>query len=113
MGELKVTKLSSKKDRANYIYHLLKDIEALDVMIQKNMIEKSPIRVGAEQEFCLVDEEFLPSCNGVEILEDINDDHFTTEIGCYNLEINLDPEELKGDCFLKVKQQLTNLLNKA
>jgi CBS domain-containing protein len=113
MGELKVTKLSSKKDRANYIYHLLKDIEALDVMIQKDMIEKSPIRVGAEQEFCLVDEEFLPSCNGVGILEDINDDHFTTEIGCYNLEINLDPAELKGDCFSKVEKQLTTLLNKA
>lgn len=113
MGELKVTKLSSKKDRANYIFHLLKDIEALDMMINKGMIERSPIRVGVEQEFCLVDEEFLPSCNGMEILEDIDDEHFTTEIGCYNLEINLDPVELKGECFSKVYKQLSELLGKA
>ena len=113
MGELKVTKLSSKKDKANYINHLLQDIEALDMMINRGMVERSPIRIGAEQEFCLVDDEFLPSCNGVEILEDINDDHFTTEIGCYNLEINLDPVELKGECFTQVSKQLENLLKKA
>lgn len=113
MGELKVTKLSNKKDKANYIKHLLKDIEALDIMIKRNMIERSPIRIGAEQEFCLVNDEFLPSCNGVEILEDIDDSHFTTEIGCYNLEINLDPVELKGPSFTKVRTQLEALLKKA
>ncbi len=113
MGELKVTKLSNKKDKANYIKHLLKDIEALDIMIKSNMIERFPIRIGAEQEFCLVNDEFLPSCNGVEILEDIDDSHFTTEIGCYNLEINLDPVELKGPSFTKVRTQLEALLKKA
>ena len=113
MGELKVTKLTSKEDKANYIFHLLKDIEALDFMINSNLIEKSPIRIGAEQEFCLVDKEFLPSNNSVEILNDINDKHFTTEIGNYNLEINLDPIELKNDCFSSLHNQLSELLKKA
>ena len=113
MGELKVTKLTSKEDKANYIFHLLKDIEALDFMINNDLIEKSPIRIGAEQEFCLVNNEFLPSNNAVEILKDINDNHFTTEIGNYNLEINLDPIELKNDCFSKLHNQLTELLGKA
>ena len=113
MGELKVTKLTSKEDKANYIFHLLKDIEALDFMINNDLIEKSPIRIGAEQEFCLVGSEFLPSNNAVEILKDINDNHFTTEIGNYNLEINLDPLELKNDCFSKLHNQLTELLGKA
>jgi len=113
MGELKVTKLTSKEDKANYIFHLLKDIEALDFMINNNLIEKSPIRIGAEQEFCLVDEEFLPSNNSVKILKDIDDKHFTTEIGNYNLEINLDPIELKNDCFSRLHKQLEELLKKA
>ena len=113
MGELKVTKLTNKEDKANYIFHLLKDIEALDFMINNNLIEKSPIRIGAEQEFCLIDNEFLPSNNSVEILKAINDNHFTTEIGNYNLEINLDPIELKKDCFSKLHKQLTELLDKA
>lgn len=113
MGELKVTKLSNREDKANYIFHLLKDIEALDIMIKNNMIEKTPIRIGAEQEFCLTNEEFLPSNKAVEILEDINDDHFTTEIGNYNLEINLDPIKLTGDCFSQLSSQLSDLLSKA
>jgi len=113
MGELKVTKLTNKKDKANYFYHLIKDIEALDIMIKKGLIECAPIRVGSEQEFCLTDNEFLPSFNSLEILEDINDKHFTTEIGSFNLEINLDPLELKDDCFSKMHKQLSKLLHMA
>ncbi|MCF6295400.1 MAG: CBS domain-containing protein [Flavobacteriaceae bacterium] len=112
MGNLKVTKLSSKKEKASYIYQLIKDIEALDVMIKEGLIEKSPIRIGAEQEFCLVNSEFFPKSNSLDILKEINDDHFTTEIGNYNLEINLDPFELKEDCFSKLHHQLSSLLNK-
>ncbi|WP_298893681.1 CBS domain-containing protein [uncultured Psychroserpens sp.] len=113
MGNLNVTKLSTKKDKANYIHQLTKDIEALDYMIENDMIEKEPIRIGAEQEFCLVNDEFLPHHNALEILKDIDDEHFTTEIGNYNLEINLDPFELKDTCFSQLHHQLKELLGKA
>lgn len=113
MGELKVIKLSTKKDKADYIHQLVKDIEALDRMIRDGQVEKSPIRIGAEQEFCLVDDHFHPSHISMDLLKSINDDHFTTEIGNYNLEINLDPLELKGDCFSKLALQLKQLLAKA
>ncbi|MGB5420319.1 CBS domain-containing protein, partial [Algibacter sp.] len=113
MGDLNVSKLKSKKDRANYVHHLLNDIEALDLMIEKNMIEEKPLRIGAEQEFCMVNNEFLPESKSLELLEDINDEHFTTEIGNYNLELNLDTFELGGDCFSKLHEQLESYLNKA
>jgi CBS domain-containing protein/gamma-glutamyl:cysteine ligase YbdK (ATP-grasp superfamily) len=113
MGNLNVTKLTKKKDKSNYIHQLTKDIEALEMMLDKQMIEKAPIRIGAEQEFCLVDNEFLPKNNSLKVLKTINDDHFTTEIGSYNLEINLDPFELKADCFSKLHKQLNTLLTKA
>ena len=113
MGDLKIIKLSSREDKSNYIHHLVNDIEALDFMIENDLIEKDIIRVGAEQEFCLVDNNFIAKNNALEILEDINDDHFTTEIGNYNLEANLDPFELKGDCFSKMTQHLEELLSKA
>ena len=112
MGDLKVIKLTSKEDKANYIHQLVRDIEALDQMIAEGLIEKEPIRIGAEQEFCLVDEQFNPKMNSLEILEDIDDDHFTTEIGSFNLELNLDPFELKGDCFSKLANQLKTLMLK-
>ncbi|MGB1309305.1 MAG: CBS domain-containing protein, partial [Oceanihabitans sp.] len=51
--------------------------------------------------------------NALGILKKINDKHFTTEIGNFNLEINLDPFELKNDCFAKLHNQLKTLLEKA
>ena len=113
MGDLNVTKLNSKKERANYIHHLLNDIKALDLMIEKGMLESEPIRIGAEQEFCLVNDKFLPESKSLELLKDIDDNHFTTEISNYNLEINLDPLALQDNCFSELHNQLDGLLNKA
>lgn len=113
MGSLDVSVLNKKKDKAHYIHQLLKDIEALDMMIDQNLIEKSPIRIGAEQEFCLVDNEFMPQKNSLQVLDTINDEHFTTEIGQYNLEINSDPVLFEKDCFSKLHKQLKELLSKA
>ncbi|AUP81610.1 CBS domain-containing protein [Flavivirga eckloniae] len=113
MGDLNVTKLKTKKDRANYIHHLLNDIKALDLMIDKGMIEKDVFRIGAEQEFCLVNDQFLPESKSLEILKDIDDEHFTTEISNFNLEINLDVLELGNTCFSQLHKQLEMLLEKA
>ena len=82
-------------------------------MIERGMIENDVTRIGSEQEFCLVNENWRPSKNAEQLLEEINDPHFTTELARYNLEINLDPVELKGKCFSKIKDQLTTLLDKA
>lgn len=113
MGHLDVKHLKSAKDKALYIHHLIKDLEALDIMLKKEMIEKEPIRIGAEQEFCITKKDFFPNNNSVELLEAINDAHFTTEIGKYNLEINSDPLELKNDCFSQLHLQFEGLLKKA
>ena len=113
MGHLHVKKLVRPKDKALYIHHLIKDLEALDEMINRGLIEKSPIRIGAEQEFCITSENFFPGKNSTEILDDINDNHFTTEIGKYNLEINSDPLELGSKCFSELHKQLKTLLQKA
>ncbi|WP_370477364.1 CBS domain-containing protein [Tamlana flava] len=113
MGDLNVAKLKTKKDRANYIHHLLNDIKALDLMCEKGLIEDGPLRIGAEQEFCIVNNEFLPVNKSLELLEDINDEHFTTEISNYNLEINLDTFQLGSDSFSKLHEQLDELFNKA
>ncbi len=113
MGNLNVTRLISKADKAAFIHQLTRDIEALELMLKDGLIEKEPIRIGAEQEFCIVNHDFYPNNNSLTLLDDINDDHFTTEIGNYNLEINSDPLELKGDCFSKLHEQLSGLLQKA
>jgi len=113
MGHLDVKQLKSPKDKALYIYHLIRDLETLDIMLKNDLIEKEPIRIGAEQEFCVTTDHFFPNNNNIDVLETINDDHFTTEIGRYNLEINSDPLLLKDNCFSVLQQQLRKLLKKA
>ena len=56
MGDLNVSKIKTKKDRANYIHHILNDIEALDLMIERGLFEEGALRIGGEQELCLVNE---------------------------------------------------------
>ena len=113
MGHLDVKQLKSPKDKALYIHQLVKDLEALDLMLKRGLIEKQTIRIGAEQEFCITQKDFSPNNNSVEVLEAIDDGHFTTEIGKYNLEINSDPLELKTNCFSQLERQFKELLLKA
>ncbi len=113
MGEQNVKNLDDDNIRSKFIQHLINDVEALEIMLNKKMIESGIRRIGAEQEFCLVDEHWRPAKNSEVILDAINDGHFTTELAQYNLEINLDPVELKPDCFQKVSEQLNYLLKKA
>ena len=113
MGEQKVNTKSDHQARIEFLRHLMEDLKSLEYMFEKKMIEDDIVRIGAEQEFCLVNEYWRPAKNALEVLEAINDSHFTTELARFNLEINLDPIELKTDAFKKVENQLKSLLEKA
>lgn len=113
MGEQNVNSLGVKENRAAFIRHLLNDVKALEMMLDQNLIENDIVRIGAEQEFCLVNNRWRPAKNAEVLLEEIDHPNFTTELARFNLEINLDPIELKGDCFSQVSKQLNDLLKKA
>ncbi len=111
MGELNVEKLNGNPNKALYIKQLMSDIKALEHMLENDLFEKDITRVGAEQEFCLVNGEWEPANNADEILKELDKKHFTSELALYNLEINLEPLELKGDCFSALHKHLNDLLD--
>ena len=113
MGSQSVKAITSKQQRKNFTKHLLNDIETLDLMIKNDAFEKGIQRVGAEQELCIVDRFFRPSFNALKILDEINDSHFTTELGLFNIEANLDPLKLEGKCFSQLENDLYELILKA
>lgn len=113
MGSQSVKAIKSQKERKKFVYHLLNDLKALERMVKEDVFEKGIQRVGAEQELCITKKNFRPSKNALKILDKINDEHFTTELALFNLEINLDPVELTENCFSTIENQLTTLLNKA
>jgi len=113
MGSQAIKAITNQKQRKQFIYYLLKDLEALEIMIEESAFEKGIQRIGAEQELCIVNKNYRPSVNALKILDEINDPHYTTELGLFNLEANLDPLELKGNCFSTLENNLTSLINKA
>lgn len=113
MGDHKIEIAESGKNKARFIQHLLDDIEALEIMIKDGLIEQTPIRIGAEQEFCIVDDDWTPSGKALKILDAVKDNHFTTELALFNLEINMDPIELKENCFQLLMDRQLDLLKKA
>jgi CBS domain-containing protein len=112
MGDKRVNKFSDPLEKRAFTRHLLQDIKALERMLDERMFESGIQRIGAEQEMGLLDEDWNPSFNNVDILNTVKDEHFTTEIARFNLEINLDPLTFKGDCFSKMESDLVKLLNK-
>ncbi len=109
MGELNIRPAS--EHRTSFSKALIQDVDALDIMLREGMFEKGIQRVGAEQELCMVDGEFQAAPEAVNLLDHLPPE-FTTEIGRFNLEINLDPWTLNGDALHNMEQQLRQLLKK-
>jgi predicted transcriptional regulator len=112
MGSQSVRAISSKEERKDFVHHMLNDIEAFQTMMNEQQFESNIQRIGAEQELCIVKSDFTPSYNALEILENVNDEHLTTELGLFNLELNLDPYELKDDCFSIMENELHRLVGR-
>ncbi len=110
MGDQQINILT-EQDKQHFLRCLLDDIEAMEYMVANNMIESGITRIGAEQEFCLVGQNLRPSMSGPQILQDIDEKQFTAELAKWNLEINLDPQDFKGDCFSRMHRQLDDMLD--
>jgi CBS domain-containing protein len=113
MGDQTVQYVSSAKERADFASRLLNDLKAIELMHARGIFETGVRRIGAEQEYCIVDSGFRPSLRGPEILAKIQDPHFTTELARYTLEINLDPLPLVDRPFTAMHRQLDQLLKLA
>jgi CBS domain-containing protein/gamma-glutamyl:cysteine ligase YbdK (ATP-grasp superfamily) len=100
------------QDRRQFTNALLRDLHALGGMLAEGRIESGVRRIGAEQEMFLTDRSWRPAPVALEVLEAVDDPHFVTEVGAFNLEINLDPQDFTGDCLRRVEDQLNSLLDR-
>lgn len=109
MGEQIDGKIS-RNTKYRFIHQLMQDVEALEYMVENNLFEVDTWRIGAEQELCIVNNDWKPSPNAMKILSEVNDHAVTTELATYNLEINLDPFRLTNNCFSRIHNQLDEKL---
>lgn len=113
MGEHTVNTENDSAELQHFMQKILDDVRALEKMLEDDLFEKGVTRIGAEQEIFIVNPDGSPSLLGPEVLEEINDPHFTTELARFNLECNLDPVELGPTCLSQMEGQLNELLDKA
>ena len=55
MGEQKVSLVSDHDSMQRFVRNLLKDVQAMEYMLENGWFEDDITRIGAEQEMCLVD----------------------------------------------------------
>ncbi len=113
MGDLHVSTEYDEQTRRRFMRALLNDQRALELMIEKNMIEDGVRRIGAEQEMFLVDNACRPANKAVAVLDEIADDRFTPEIAQFNLEANLTPQKFEGGCLGRLESELNEVLDLA
>ncbi len=82
----------------HFVGHLLRDVQALEYMLDNNWFETETIRIGAEQEMCLVDNKtFRPASINMQVLEKMKEYPWcVTELAKFNLETNLSPQVFSG-----------------
>lgn len=111
MGSEKVI-LPTRQQAQQFVVDVLRDIQALDQMIQQDLFEKDVTRIGAEQELCLVDENWKPAMLNMQVLEKANNPFFTTEVAQFNLETNVAPRIFEGKCLSSLEAELVDFIEK-
>src|SRR5690242_18820917 len=76
------------KRRREFMRAILADLRALERMIADGMFETDTRRIGAEQEMFLIDDKWVPWNGVLEMLKVLRDDHYTTELGQFQIEAN-------------------------
>jgi CBS domain-containing protein/gamma-glutamylcysteine synthetase len=112
VGEKDIRIELDSSDLRVFTQALLRDVRALDQLLQGDLIESGVRRIGLEQELFLVDDMWRPAPVAVQALERINDPRVTSEIGQFNLEFNLDPLLFGGNCLRLMENRLNELLDK-
>ena len=114
MGEQKVSIAKNQADLQKFVRYLLNDVKALEYLITNDMFETDIVRIGAEQEICLVDAKtYKPMCINKEVIAKMgNPEWLDTELAKFNLETNMTPREFTGNCLSQMEQETLTYLNK-
>jgi CBS domain-containing protein len=114
MGEQKVSIAKNQADMQMFVRYLLNDVKALEHLINNDMFETDIVRIGAEQEICLVDAKtYKPMCINRQVIEKMKSPEWLdTELAKFNLETNMMPREFTGNCLSQMEQETLSYLNK-
>ncbi len=112
MGDFKVKIAGSKKELKKFTKNLLKDVQAFETMLENDWFEKGVVKIGAEQELCLVDKNYKPFHHNLDILEKAQMKNLSPELAQFNLETNATPRYFKEDALSAMEKEIKSDLKK-
>lgn len=113
MGEQDLKPQVEKDKIRLFLKCLLTDLRAMEKMLEEGLFETGLRRIGAEQELFLVDSAWRPARRSIQLLEKLQDEHYTPELAQFNLEFNLDPIIYGGDCLSQMEAELKSYVARA
>ena len=103
--DIQAVKISGR-DRRVYDDKLRRSLDALSRMLREGAFAAGPAQVGLEVELHLVGEQAEPSLRNEQVLDAITDPDWETELGQFNLEVNVPPRLLSGRALTELEQRL-------
>jgi len=96
----------SGEDRRNYREKLRRSLDVFDRMLRESIFDTSLSLVGQEIELNLVDERGEPSMRNAAVLDAIANPAWATELGQFNIEINVPPRPLSGNALAALEDEI-------
>jgi gamma-glutamyl:cysteine ligase YbdK (ATP-grasp superfamily) len=103
----------SQQDRRRYRKKMHSCLDVLAQMLREYRFDTGPEQMGLEIEFNLVDDTGAPSMKSTEALKAIDDPGWASELGQFNLEINVPPGPLSGDALAQLEKHIQESVNRA
>ncbi|WP_068921285.1 glutamate-cysteine ligase family protein [Planobispora rosea] len=103
----------SREDRRRYRDKIRRCLDVLAQMLRDSRFDFESPKAGLEIELNLVDELGEPAMKNAEVLAAIAEPDWATELGQFNVEINVVPESLEGDGAVRLEKGVRDRLNRA
>ena len=87
----------SQQDRRAYREKVRQCLDVFARMLRESRFDTEPRHVGMEMEVNLVDSNGMPAMTNTAVLAAIGDPSWASELGRFNLEINVPPRQLTGE----------------
>ena len=113
MGEEVEARQFTREDRQRYREKVKRNLDVFARMLSEARFDADHRSIGLEIELNLTDADGRPAMRNAAVLEAIADPDFVTELGQFNVEINIPPHLLEPGVFAALERTIRSSLNEA
>jgi hypothetical protein len=113
MGEEVAVTVFTREDRQRYREKVKRNLDVFARMLAESAFDREARSVGLEIELNLTEQTGEPAMANAHVLELVSDPDFQTELGQFNVEINIAPRILEGGVLRELEELVRASLNHA